>query len=299
MIFRVSRASERLVGRLDTGDELVETLSNVCDDHGVTAAEIRAVGHFDAIELLHFNSAEQRYETLVDGEGNFELVSLSGNVSKLGDEVALRLDAVFNVVGPVGPQMVGGQLRRARAQSAEFVIETFSDLEMERKLDPESGRLVLEGIERKPGAADAASSASGATTSPAPSAPGDSSADSSSGESGSSMSWDEAIAEADEKEKKKKKRRNGATTSRVSSKSADQEEHDPFAGYDFDEPMMARGDLLDHPKLGTCRILSVEDDQYVKIRLPRGRVRKLMLSVLEIEYRGEEDGKKVFEAEVR
>ncbi len=289
MKFRISTASERLVGRLDAGEDLVDVLTALCEKHGVTAGEIRAVGHFDSIELVHFDARTKSYETLVDGEGSFDLVSLDGNISTLGGEVALRLAAVFNVAGPVGPQMVGGQLRRARARSAEFVISSFLDLEMERRLEGESGRLVLDKIERKKGVA---------APSPSPTAASAEmpDTDDSSEDDSPSLSWDEAIATAEDVEKKRKtaRRPGGGGVSTAKKKKSD-----PYQNLDLDEPLIDKGDLLDHPKLGRCRVLNVEDDQYVRIRLPRGRIRKLALEVLEIEYQGEENGKHLFEARVR
>ncbi len=296
MIFRVSSATERVVGRLDTGEDLVHTLTEICRDRSLAAGQIRAVGHFDEIELVHFNTTTQSYETLVDGRGSFDLVSLDGNISRLGGEVALRLAAVFNVIGPLGPQMVGGQLRKARAQSAEFVIESYTDLEMERRLDPETGRLVLGGIERKPGA-----SAAPTPSAPQPASDVEVEDDQNDQDDGPSMSWDEAIAEVEEKEKRRDKKKRGATPgrSRRVGKAAKKKSSDPYADLDLDEPLLSAGDLLDHPKLGRCRVLDVDEGEAVRIRLPRGRIRKLTLSVLEIEYKGKEGGKNLFEARVR
>ena len=281
MKFRVSERSERLVGKLDAGEDLVEVLTQLCEDHSVRAGEVRAVGHFDSVELVHFDGRTQSYETVVDGEGSFDLVGLNGNVSSLGGQAALQLTAVFSAAGPVGQQMVGGLLRRARAVSGEFVVESFLDLEMERRLDSASGRLVLDRIERKSGLPE-----SGERREPE---------DSDSGDAQRSMSWDQAIAEVDETEQARKKRRDpGRPTQEKRAKKAD-----PYDGLDLDEPLISTGDLLDHPKLGRCRVLDIEDDQYVRIRLPRGRIRKLALEVLDIEYQGKEDGKPLFLARVR
>ncbi len=294
MIFRVSSATERVVGRLDVGEDLVEVLSRICEEREVTAGQIKAVGHFDAIELVHFDTRTQSYETLVDGEGSFDLVSLDGTVSRLGGEVALRLAAVFNVIGPLGPQMVGGQLRRARAKDAEFVLESFADLQMERRLDPESGRLVLEGIERKSGVVAAPKAAPQA-------APSQVQPDRDEDEQEEpSMSWDEAIAEAEEVEKRREKKKSTSPPrQRRIGKAKKKKKADPYADLDLDEPLMSKGDLLDHPKLGRCRVLDVDEGESVRIRLPRGRIRKLTLAVLEIEYKGKEDGSNIFEARVR
>ena len=283
---------------LDEGDELVEVLTSLCEDHDVTAGEIRAVGHFDRIHLVHFDGVDNSYQTLIDGEGSFELVSLVGNVSRLGDEIALRLEAVFNAAGPAGPRPVAGQLRSARATDAEFVITAFPDLRLNRRLDTDANRLILDGIERRAhdGGKKEAEVADGASTG----ADGDSSDSDSSDSDSSQMSWDEAIAESTQTEKKRTKRRKsgGSPSTSKLARSERKKTDDPYADFDFDEPLINSGDLLDHPKLGRCRVLEAEDGQYVKVRLPRGRIRKLSLEVIDIEYGGEEKGKRVFEAQV-
>ena len=59
---------------------------------------------------------------------------------------------------------------------------------------------------------------------------------------------------------------------------------------------MEPGDILEHPKLGRCRVMKVEDGEYAHVRLPRGKIRKLSLEIVEVELEGEEDGRNVFKA---
>lgn len=305
MIFRISNASERLVGTLDDGEEFVDALSDICKKKGVKAGEIRAVGQFRAIELVRFDAETQSYQTIVDGEGSFDLVNLNGNISMLGDEVVLRLDALFNVMGPLGAQVVGGQLRRADVVSSEFVIDSFSDLRMERSLDASSGRLALSEIERIAGPEASAktvplrSNVRTVTKKTAAAAPAKVEEVEEPAEvQQSSMSWGDAIAETEEAEKKRIARKNGRT-SKKGVMGSKKESSNPFEDLDLENPWMRPGDLLDHPKLGRCRVIKVEDDHYAHIRLPRGRIRKLALEILDVEFKGEEDGTNVFQARVR
>lgn len=290
-----------MVGRLDAGDDLVEAITEVCRDRGVGAGQVRALGQFDAVELVTFDEDSKGFETVLDGKGQFDLLSLSGTVSRLGGEVALRLVATFGVMGPAGQQIVGGVLRRARAMDAEFVVEAFGDLQMERRLDGRSGRLVLDKIERIPGSGSPA-----APKKPKPSAEAAPAADSTPAAASSeheseaqpSLSWDQAIAETQKVETHRKERRTGGPK-KGRGGGGSKTTSDPYADLNLDEPLMSAGDLLDHPKLGRCRVLNVEDDQYVRIRLPRGKIRKLALEVLDIEYQGQESGKMLFKARVR
>lgn len=294
MQFRVSRTTERLVGTLDTGEDIVEVLTRLCENRGVTAGSIRAVGLFDSLQLVRFDPVDQSWAPVVDGEGHFELVGLDGSVSMLGDEIAIRLDAVFNAAGPAGVQTVGGQLRSARAVDAEFVVEVFDDVVLQRRLDAETGRLVLDEVARDSDSAppDEPSDRS------EPTATDDTEGDGTDTNGG--MSWDDAIAEAERTEEIREKKRSTPDLAAAKKREKKREKKkDPYADFDFDEPLMSSDDILDHKKLGRCRILDVEDDEYVRVRLPKGGIRKLMLKVLDIEFSGEEDGRRVFEARVR
>lgn len=302
-MFRVSRQTDRIVGTLEPGQDFVEGLIDICKKEGMAAGEIRAVGHFDSMELVYFNGKTQKYETLIDADGSFDLVSLTGNVSRLGDEIVLRLDAIVNVLAPLGPQMVGGQLRRARVATAEFVISVFRDLRMERRLDAQSGRLLLDKVDRIVTQSEPAAPTqeraplSAQKESPKAAAPKSSSseiASSTSAAEGPSMSWGEAIAEAEDAEKARAARRGGRAMPK-----RPERDKDPFDAFDEDEPWIAAGDYLDHAKLGRCKVMKVEDDQYVHVRLPRGRIRKLAMTVLDIRFFGEEEGRRIFEARVR
>lgn len=292
MIYQESQRVRHIVGRLDRGDQLVEELTNFCREHDIAAAEVRGVGRLDTVELVRFEPEADDYVPVFDGEGDFELLQLSGNVATLGDEIVARLQAVVSASGPVAPQVLTGQLRSGRAVEFEFVLEAFDDLELERSLDPETGMLGLQAI-KKLEVADESDDALG-ETSPSPSeSPGESESPSVGGQS---MSWDDAAEASRETPSDQKGGSAGGTVDDESD-----EESSPEAIYgdmDFDEPVIDAGDVLDHPKLGKCRVIKVEEDDYVHIRMPRGKIRKLSLDVVDIEFREEENGRNVFEAQV-
>jgi len=281
MIYQETTQIRRIVGRIDDGEECIEKLTEFCDEHDVRAATVRAVGRLSAIELVRFDSEEGDYEEIYEGEGVFDLLQLTGNVALLGDEIVIRLQALLSTDGPVAPQLLAGQLRAATAIEFEFVAEVYEDLELERGLDPDSGLLELESIRRRdspegPPQGDAAEL------------------------EGQAMSWDDAAesaddgTEADAEEEDSEPRERDAEPEH----NDETESSDPYEGVDLDTPALESGDIVDHPKLGRCRVLKIEDGTYAHIRLPQGKIRKLSLNVVEISYSGEEDGHNVFEAQV-
>lgn len=85
--------------------------------------------------------------------------------------------------------------------------------------------------------------------------------------------------------------------SRRASKSSDPAQIYAGIGDDEDDdflPEMKRNDILEHPKLGRCKVESVEDEEYAFIRLPRGKRRKIVLEIFDIKFKGTENGHNVF-----
>lgn len=282
------------------------------------AGQIQAIGALSQAEIARFDPDAGDYMTVFSGEGNFDLISLSGNVSRLGDQVVLRLESLMSAMGPAGPQVLSGQLRAGRAASVEFVLEIFEDLAMERRLDSDSGRLDVRSIRRtetpapvaktpetphKPAAQAPAREEKPAQTSepaqksaptqkaePAQRAEPTPQRDEPKPIAGKGMSWKDAMGESSDVTSGKR----SAKPSRPAADKASAE--DIYADVNFEEPLMEAGDILEHPKLGSCRVIKVEDGEFAHVRLPRGRIRKLSLEIVDVEFDRDEDGRRVFKA---
>lgn len=283
------------MGRIEEGEELVEALTELCEEHGVRAGQIRAIGSLSKAEIARFEPADGQYQTAFEGEGAFDLISLTGNVSRLGDAVALRLEAMLSVMGPAGPQVLSGQLRSGTAVSCEFVLEIFEDLAIERRLDADTGRLTIRSIRRTeekaaPAPAQPAETAAKPAPTPAEAEPAATEEPAAKKPiAGKGMSWKDAAEES-------KAPKESAKTGRAKREPEKRSVKDVYGDLDLEGPLMEPGDILEHPKLGTCRIMKVEEGDYAHVRLPRGRIRKLSLSIVDVEFDHEEDGRKVFKA---
>lgn len=294
LIFQETTRTRRLVGRIEEGEEFVSAITKLCEEHDVSAGRIEAIGSFSQVELARFDPESASYKATLSAQGCFELISLQGNISKLGDAVVLRLECLLSVEGPAGAQFVSGQLRSGKAISCEFVLDIFEDLAIERKLDPETGRLKMRTIKRieLPSAATPAAAAEIPRERPVapqkvaqkPAAPQPAPEPESAPIAGKGLSWKDAAAEA-------------AAPARPKSKgSKRQSASDLYADVDLEEPAIQAGDILEHPKLGRCRVIKIDEGEYAHVRLPRGRIRKLSLDIVEVEFDRDEDGRSVFRA---
>ncbi len=278
------------MGRIEDGEELVEVISNLCEEHDVRAGRIEAIGALSEVEIARFDPEQGDYQTAFAGEGTFDLISLSGNVSRLGDAVVLRLEGLMSVMGPAGAQFVSGQLRSGRAISCEFVLEVFEDLAIERRLDADTGRLNIRTIRRTEAKPEPAVEKPAAPRSPEPvperAAPAEPQR---TPIAGKGMSWKDAVEESNAPGEAAAPSASRATGEKPSAE-------DIYASVDMEEPLMEAGDILEHPKLGRCRVMKVEDGEFAHVRLPRGRIRKLSLDIVDVEFDREEDGRRVFKA---
>ncbi|MFB6262351.1 MAG: PPC domain-containing DNA-binding protein [Bradymonadaceae bacterium] len=284
MLFQETTRSRRIVGRLDEGDECIETLEELCAEEDVRAGELRAVGRFDRVEVVRHDAASGDYVSVLAGEGAFDVISLKGNVARMGGEVAIRTEVLLSTQGPAGPQVVAGKLQSGRVVECEFVLDVFADLEIERRLDNDTGLLRIGAIHR---------------TEENLEADGESEVDVAGGRS---MDWEDAVEESETAAEQPATEESGTTqagsgTAEASTES-DAADEDPYADVDFDVPAVESGDLLEHPKLGRCRVIRVEAGEALHVRLPRGKIRKLSLDYLDVEFAGEENNRNVFEAEV-
>ena len=300
-MYQVSNTSRRIVGRFSSNEELVEALTEVCAREGVRGGEVRVRGRIKGAEVVRLNPRKRQYEVVASVDGEVDLVSATGVVSVLGDQAVLRIDAVMSAQGPFGPQTLAGEVRGARAVDVEFVMDVFEDLTLKRKLDRDTGGLVLDTIEvvetAKAAPAPAPAPKTAAPTQaelPVAAAPEPAPAPEPTPEPKAEpkMSWGEAVAAT---EKPAPKPGKVGIKGGVSKPTADEIYADfDLEGDEEDLPEMKPGDLIDHPKLGRCRVMRVEDEEYAHIRLPRGKISKLMLDLFDVSYGGKENGKNVF-----
>lgn len=306
MIAQPSKATRRVIGRIDSGDDVIANLARICDLQAIQAGEIRFFGAISGVEIVR--PSAQGYRPIETGAADFEIVNGVALVSRLGNQTVVNINAHLSTFGPAGQQFVFGQLRAARAVDFEFIIDVFEDVQIDRSLDATSGRLVIQSIdgvegdsppvrERKaperiaeaklqkddePEKAKVEVPKPVAKVTPQPvSEP----------EPEPSTSWKSAMKASEDMEPAFK--RDKRKTTKLGPRGLDGiEESD-------DSELMQPGDILHHPKLGQCRIVRVEDDEFAHIRLQRGQIRKLALTICEITWVEEEEGRNVFKLRIK
>ncbi len=124
--------------RLDRGDEVIGSLSSLCEQDGIGLAWFSGSGEAASAELL--SPAEGDDGTLVI-DGPCRMVTLTGNVSSAAGRPFIRAHAAFAGRDAV---LRGGLLKKAVAASGcEIILHRTFD-RMERIKDPASGEMVLD-----------------------------------------------------------------------------------------------------------------------------------------------------------
>lgn len=92
---KVQKIDNTYVVRLDVGDEIVESIKKLCKDEGITAGSVQGIGATDCADIGYYSLETKKYLTKTFKE-QFEIVSLTGNISTKDNEPYLHLHGAFS-----------------------------------------------------------------------------------------------------------------------------------------------------------------------------------------------------------
>ena len=113
----------------------MEGVKEFCKEYHIEAAFFHALGAAGEVELAWYDLGAKQYVTALFKE-DLELISLTGNVSKLGNELVLHSHGVFS-----GKDMEtkGGHVNKAVVSGALEIILTRIEGSIDRAYDDETG----------------------------------------------------------------------------------------------------------------------------------------------------------------
>ena len=137
------RFGDKIVARIDPGEEIHEQLEKIALREDVRLAEVSALGAVDDFTVGVYKVAEKQYFAN-SFQGPFEIVSLTGTIStKDGAYYAHLHMSAGNEKGEV----FGGHLNRARVSATCEMVISVIDGTVERRFDPEIGLNLFEMTE--------------------------------------------------------------------------------------------------------------------------------------------------------
>lgn len=127
------RFGNKIVARLDKGQEIFESLTKLCKKENVKLASVTALGALSEVTIGYYNVPTKDY-TNKDYMGIYEMVHLNGNVTSLDGQCYLHLHCC---VIDENNNALGGHLSRAViSATCEMVIDVI-DGAVDRKYNDE------------------------------------------------------------------------------------------------------------------------------------------------------------------
>ena len=129
------RFNNKIVARIDKGEEILEKIKDIALKENIKLASISALGAINDFTVGVFKVDEKKYYSNVF-KGNFEIVSLTGTISTMNNEVYTH---IHMSAGNEKGEVFGGHLNRAIVSATcEMVIDVI-DGEVDRYFDEEVG----------------------------------------------------------------------------------------------------------------------------------------------------------------
>jgi predicted DNA-binding protein with PD1-like motif len=129
----------RVLARLELGEELVKCITDIVREHKIEGAWMNGMGGATVAQIGYFHRQRKKY-VFRHVKDVVELVSLSGNVSWVGEEPVLHLHAI---VTDKRNKAYGGHLKRLEVGATCEILITPLGEELTREMDPTVGLPLL------------------------------------------------------------------------------------------------------------------------------------------------------------
>lgn len=133
------RFKNKILIRIDKGEELVETLKKFCIEQKITLGEIRGIGAANKIKIGLFKTASKKYFPK-EFIGDYEITPLYGNISTMNGEIYLHLH--INIAD-AHQNSFGGHLNSAMISATFEGVIDIIDGQVDRELNDDVGLNLL------------------------------------------------------------------------------------------------------------------------------------------------------------
>ena len=125
----------KIIVRLDRGEEVVSSLLKIIKDENLHGGFVSAIGAADIVEVGLYEVEKQQYKSK-RFEGDFEIISCLGNVSRKDGEPYLHLHMSF---GDKDFNVYGGHLSYCRISGTFECVIGLAKTAIERMKDSKTG----------------------------------------------------------------------------------------------------------------------------------------------------------------
>lgn len=140
MIITQTRQSRTFVGSLNTGDDLVEAITNICVENSIFCAFFSGVGYITNPSLERYDAERSNYEPIPDTTGTLHVSALNGNVSLENNQTVVRAHATGTLSsGAEDLRLVSGVVTSGSVIDFEFILNAVDDIRLYRAEDNRTG----------------------------------------------------------------------------------------------------------------------------------------------------------------
>ncbi len=135
----ILKEKNKYILRFDTEDEVLSLLSGFCVKHKINAGFFSAFGACKEVELAYYDLDKKEYQS-VNTSQRMEIVSLTGNVAKMDDDIIIHSHGVF---ADSGMKTKGGHVKKlVVSATCEMFFYAFEE-GMKREFDKNTGLNLL------------------------------------------------------------------------------------------------------------------------------------------------------------
>ncbi len=265
-----SLEGRRIVGQLGPGEDLLGGLLGVCRKYNVRAGQVTVTGVLQDLALANYDVSGKGMGAAKTFRGAVTLISGQGLVGELRGKSDLSLSVVISRQRDNGVELLGGRCAGARVVVCEFVVESMEDVLIRRDLDRGVGMPII-----------------------------------------AEMISAEDLDEAEEPEEVPTDPKTVPVVDRPAGVQRGMDPLPPVPKREkLPEPVeptpdplppdrnIKVGDVLEHNQFGRCEVQKTSgDEEFVTVRLRNNRLVRLSLDVLDLHFKGiEEGGRQVFTA---
>ena len=131
---------EKVVVRIDKGEEIIQKMLEVCEKENVKLASVSAIGAVGEFEVGLFDTKEKKYYSTVHS-GDFEIVSLTGNITTKEEKL---YNHIHMSVADSKNQVYGGHLNYAKVSATCEMFIYILDGTVGRRFDDKIGLNLFE-----------------------------------------------------------------------------------------------------------------------------------------------------------
>ncbi|NLC33886.1 MAG: DNA-binding protein [Erysipelothrix sp.] len=134
-----TRFNNKIVLRLDIGDEIVESINTVIVAENIRLASVTGIGALNKVTMGFFTPAEKTYHPH-ELEGDYELLALNGNITQNNNEPYIHLHITL---GDENGHALGGHLNAGFISVTGEIFIDIIEGDVDRKVDPTTGLNIL------------------------------------------------------------------------------------------------------------------------------------------------------------